>query len=60
MSVFGLNFVKNLTRWLRFLTVLKHCGLGIGFAFIGVNATGHKTRWRQTRNLSTYNNKTKN
>jgi hypothetical protein len=31
--------VKNLTRWLRFLTVVKLWAIGTGFALIAVNAT---------------------
>jgi len=34
LSVFGLKLFKNLTRWLGFLTVVKHWAFGTGFAWL--------------------------
>jgi len=49
MSVSGLIFVKNMTRWLCFLTLVKHWRIGTGFALIAVSASVNH-RVPQTRN----------
>ena len=59
MSVSCLNFAKNLTRWLGFLTVVKHSRFGTDFVLWVVQA-GRKARRQMRKNKHLKTHKIKN